>query len=315
MLCLMKTLALESTKTSCVMHAGLLLDMLFGCCRHVVICSSDGVGCQGQIALHLTWHTTDQLHPHIAVNLDLHPFQIQLHPHHLPLLSKVADCLKESAQQAQHAQHIQKQAAGEVMNRSSDASLVASTRNFIESFALPDCERMAADALAWGFNREPAAHNLYSSPYQSSFQSAAGYPADLHSMHSMANSNSNVRSSAFHDAHSMMGSVTTTFSSFVTHTAASLGSSQTLPAGFSPHRSVYGQPQGQPSGQGRYSPPEQGLSPRDGPLGWEMTASCQEASVVLWYPEVHSEQSDQASLKLHAFCSDRHGALFSVLSG
>ena len=265
-------------------------------CRHVVICSSDGVGCQGQIALQLTWHHVKQLHPHIAIDLNLNPFQIQLHPHHLPLLSKVADCLSESAQQAQRAQQMQKQAAGAV-DRSSEGGLVASTRNFIESFALPDCERMAADALSWGFNRDPVPHNLYSSPYQSSFQSAAGYPADLHSMHSMADSNSNVRESMFHDAQSMMGSMTTTFNSFVSSTAASLGSGQTLHTSRSPSHtssSVHqGQHQQQSLEQGRNSPDEE--EAKKGPLGWELTATCGEASIVLWYPEGQSHAPNEAS--------------------
>ena len=270
-------------------------------CRHVVICSNDGAGCQGQIALQLRWHHTKQLHPHIAIDLNLKPFQIQLHPHHLPLLSKVADCLNESAQQAQHAQQIQKQAAGAV-DKSSEGGLVVSTRHLIESFALPDCERMAADALSWGFNREsPAPHNLYSSPYQSSFQSAAGYPADLQSMHSMADSSLNVRESAFHDAQSVMGSMTTTFSSFVSTTAASLGSAQTLrqSAGSrgAPSTSRPAQSQGQPSGQGR-SPEEEAKGSKDGPLGWELTASCGEASLVLWYPEGQSEEDEEASVAL-----------------
>lgn len=270
------------------------------CCRHVVICSRDGVGCQGQIALQLKWHHVKQLHPHIAINLNLHPFQIQLHPHHLLLLSKVADCLNESAQQAQHAQQLQKHTAGGI-DRGSEGGLVASTRNFIESFALPDCERMAADVLSWGTNREPAAYNLYSSPYQSSFQSAAAYPADLHSMHSMADSNLNSRSSMFHDAQSMMGSMTTTFNSFVSSTAASLGSGQALQTPYMPNRnppSHQGQAQGHSSGQGGQSPAEEAGSPKDGPVGWEMTASCSEASLVLWYPEGQDEDPDQASVNM-----------------
>ena len=218
----------------------------------------------------------------------------------------MVDCLSESAQQAQHAQQLQAR-AGASDSRDSEVGLVANTRSFIESFALPDCERMAADALSWGFGRGTSPSNLYSSPYESSFQSSAAYPgaASPPNMPSMANSNFSTSDSTFHDAQSMMGSMRTTFNSFVSSTAASLGSGQRVVSQHSATSpSCWGHPQSQTQSQlqsqGQVSRNGEGPSsragPGGGPTGWELTANCGEASLVLWYPEGDTEEPDQASV-------------------
>lgn len=212
-------------------------------CRHVIICSSDGLGCSGQIAIKLTWQQPQQVHPHIAVLLDLNPLQLQLHPHHLPLLSKVADCLNESSQQAQQAQHGRPDTAGNSTAQQREAGFVAGARNYVESALLPNCERLAQDvvgALSWNSsaNHVPAS----SAP-------APRLPADDGCFW---DSNSSLQSTAFHDVHSMMDSAGTTFNSFLSTTAASLGSSFT-PSSSAPvqHR----QPQSsQPLPQGGVRP-------------------------------------------------------------
>lgn len=186
-------------------------------CRHVIICSSNGLGCSGQIAIKLTWQQPQQIHPHIAVFLDLNPLQLQLHPHHLPLLSKVADCLNESSQQAQHAQHGRPDLAGNSIAQQQEGGFVVGARNYVESALLPNCERLAqdvVDALSWNSSANAVPAN--SAPTQP-------LPADEGGFW---NSNSSLHSTAFQDVHSMLDSVGTTFNSFLSTTAASLGSSQ-----------------------------------------------------------------------------------------
>lgn len=191
-------------------------------CRHVIICSSNGLGCSGQIAISLTWQQPQETHPHIAVHVDLNPLQLQLHPHHLPLLSKVADCLNESSHQAQHAQHDSPDLAGSSLAQQREAGFVAGARNYVESALLPNCERLAQDvvgALSWNSSASPVPANSVSGQTGT----AQRLPAEETSFWGL---NSNLHSTAFHDAHSMMGSVGTTFNSFLSTTAASLGSSQ-----------------------------------------------------------------------------------------
>ena len=191
-------------------------------CRHVIICSSNGLGCSGEIAISLTWQQPQQIHPHIAVHLDLNPLQLQLHPHHLPLLSKVAECLNESSQQAEHAQHDSPDFVASSLPQQRDAGFVAGARNYVESALLPNCERFAQDvvgALSWNSTASPVHANSVSGQAGT----AQRLPAEDASFWGL---NSNLHSTAFHDAHSMMGSVGTTFNSFLSTTAASLGSSQ-----------------------------------------------------------------------------------------
>lgn len=198
--------------------------LFFYDCRHVIICSSNGLGCSGQIAISLTWQHSQQIHPQIAVHLDLNPLQLQLHPHHLPLLSKVADCLTESSQQAQHAQHASPDLAGSSITRQQEAGFVAGARNYVESALLPNCERLAQDvvgALSWNSGANPVPANSVTGLAGT----AQRLPADDAGFWD-SNSTSNLHSTAFHDAHSMMDSVGTTFNSFLSTTAASLGSSQ-----------------------------------------------------------------------------------------
>lgn len=191
-------------------------------CRHVIICSSNGLGCSGQIAVNLTWQQPRQIHPHIAVHLDLNPLQLQLHPHHLLLLSKVANCLNESSQQVQHAQHDSPGVAGNSFAQQREAGFVAGARNYVESALLPNCERLAqdvVDALSWNSSASPVPANSVTGHAGT----AQRLPADDAGFWGL---NSNLHSTAFHDAHSMMDSMGTTFNSFLSTTAASLGSSQ-----------------------------------------------------------------------------------------
>ena len=193
-------------------------------CRHVIICSSNGIGCSGQVAISLTWQQPQQIHPHISVSLNLNPFQLQLHPHHLPLLSKVAECLNESSQQAQHARP---DLAGNNSAAQQDAGFVAGARSYVESALLPNCERLAqdvVDALSWNSSGNPLPANPLPA---NSVTSHAGVTQHLPADDiAFWDSNPNLQSTAFHDAHSMLGSVGTTFNSFLSTTAASLGSSQ-----------------------------------------------------------------------------------------
>ena len=185
-------------------------------CRHVIICSSDGIGCSGQVAVCLTWPQPQQIHPHIAVDLDLNPLQLQLHPHHLPLLSKVLECLNESSQQAQHAQHNRADLARSRSTGQQEAGFVAGARSCVESTLLPNCERLAqdfVDAFSWNSSANPVPAN-----------SVTKYAGTAQHLPADDFVSSNMHSTAFHDAHSMMGSVGTTFNSFLSATATSLGS-------------------------------------------------------------------------------------------
>jgi len=216
-----------------------LPNSLFCFFRHVIICSSNGVGCSGQVAVRLTWHNLQQIHPHIAIDLDLNPLQLQLHPHHLPLLSKVAGYVGESSQ---HAQHDGGNAmSGGVSSAQQDVGFVAGARSYVESAILPNFEQLAqdvADQLSWNTTSDPAHANSYSS-----FATPANRSFD-----DLASS----KGAEFHDAHSMMGSVRTTFNSFLSSTAASLGSSQQ----FQPASSVSSF--WQPPQTSSSSPPQQG---------------------------------------------------------
>ena len=199
--------------------------VVFFVCRHVIICSSNGVGCSGQVAVRLTWHNLQQIHPHIAVDLHLNPLQLQLHPHHLPLLSKVARCMDES--RSQHAQHSGGNLTpGGASTAQQDIGFVAGARSYVESAILPNFGQLAqdvADQLSWNTTTDPAPANSYSS-----FATPAHQSFD-----DLALSNA----AEFHDAQSMMGSVRTTFNSFLSSTAASLGSSQHfLPPSSSSHQ-------------------------------------------------------------------------------
>lgn len=190
-----------------------LSKSLFCFFRHVIICSSNGVGCSGQVAVRLTWHNLQQIHPHIAIDLDLNPLQLQLHPHHLPLLCKVAQCVSESSQHAQHGSG--NAVSGGVSSAQQDVGFVAGARSYVESAILPNFEQLAqdvADQLSWNITPDSAPANSYS-PFATSAEQ---------SFDDLASS----KGAEFHDAHSMMGSVRTTFNSFLSSTAASLGSSQ-----------------------------------------------------------------------------------------
>ena len=191
----------------------------------MIICSSNGVGCSGHVAVRLKWHNLQQIHPHIAIDLDLNPLQLQLHPHHLPLLSKVADCLSESSQHAQRDGGNMTPGGAHIAHR--DIGFVAGARSYVESALLPNCEQLAqdvADALSWNSGTAPVSGNTYSNTSQ-------------HPSSEDLASNSNSDSAAFYDAQSMMGSVRTTFNSFLSSTAASLGSSQPFPPSpFSAHQ-------------------------------------------------------------------------------
>ena len=216
----------------------MLPNSLFCFFRHVIICSSNGVGCSGQVAVRLTWHSLQQIHPHITIDLDLNPLQLQLHPHHLPLLSKVAQCVTESSQ---HVQHDGRNAVSEgVSSAQQDVGFVAGARSYVESAILPNFEQLAqdvADQLSWNTTSDPVPANSYSS---------FATPADQ-SFDGLADS----KGAEFHDAHSMMGSVRTTFNSFLSSTAASLGSSQHFQPASSSFSS-YSQPP-----QTSSSPPQQ----------------------------------------------------------
>lgn len=208
-------------------HQNVLVKGSAVCCRHVIICSSNGLGCSGQIAISLTWQQPQQVHPHIAVLLDLNPLQLQLHPHHLPLLSKVADCLNESSQQAQRAQHGGPDLAGNSIAQQREAGFVAGARSYVESALLPNCERLAQDvvgALSWNSSAVSVpANSVPANSAPANNGTAQRLPADDAGFW---DTNSNLHSTAFHDVHSMMDSVGTTFNSFLSTTAASLGSSQ-----------------------------------------------------------------------------------------
>ena len=62
-----------------------------------MICSSEGMGCSGVLKLELRWQIATQIRPHISAALRLEPMQIQLHTHHLQLLSRLADCIDAAA--------------------------------------------------------------------------------------------------------------------------------------------------------------------------------------------------------------------------
>lgn len=235
------------------------------------------MGCSGQVAVRLTWHNLQQIHPHIAIDLDLNPLQLQLHPHHLPLLSKVVQCVSESSQ---HAQHDGGNAvSGGVSSAQQDVGFVAGARSYVESAILPNFEQLAqdvADQLSWNTTPDPAPANSYS-PFAT--------PADQ-SFDDLANS----KGAEFHDAHSMMGSVRTTFNSFLSSTAASLGSSQQFQPASSSF-SLYLQPPQTPSS----SPPQQG-SPNlravpkskkaDPGAGLQQTASKPEVPIWEFYSSI-----------------------------
>ena len=178
----------------------------------MIICSSNGVGCSGQVVVRLTWHNLQQIHPHIAVDLDLNPLQLQLHPHHLPLLSKVAQCLNESAQHAQHDG--QSTAQSSVGTAQREVGFVAGARKYVENALVPNFEQVAqdvADQLYWRSEAVPP-------------------PASFSNSNASRGQSPLAESEMFQDAQSMMGSVRTTFNSFLSSTAASLGSSQLQPA-------------------------------------------------------------------------------------
>jgi len=191
------------------------------------------------VAVRLTWHNLQQIHPHIAIDLDLNPLQLQLHPHHLPLLSKVAQCVSESSQ---HAQHDGRNAvSGGVNSAQQDVGFVAGARSYVESAILPNFEQLAqdvADQLSWNTTLDPVpaiSYSPFATPANQSFDDLASS-----------------KGAEFHDAHSMMGSVRTTFNSFLSSTAASLGSSQQFQPASSSFSS-YSQPP-----QTSSSPPQQG---------------------------------------------------------
>ena len=234
------------------------------------------------MTIQLNWHNLQQIHPQIAVDLELDPFQIQLHPHHLPLLSKVAQCLNEASQHAQHGGG--KAGSGRESSAQQEPGFVAGARSYVESALLPNCEQLAqdvADAFSWNSATAPVPANSYHLP-------GAPDPAAY----------SNSDSIAFHDAQSMMGSMRTTFNSFLSATSVSLGSSQQLPPASSvshsqkPSETLAGPTNGRTSSQQQEGNPklEQG-----GPLGWELRAQCSEASLVLWYPEEEDFARHQAS--------------------
>ena len=60
-------------------------------CSHIVICSSAGAGCCGQLQLLLTWPSTAQLHPSINADLTLDPLQVLALLHGLHPKLKQAD--------------------------------------------------------------------------------------------------------------------------------------------------------------------------------------------------------------------------------
>ena len=222
----------------------------------MIICSCNGLGCSGQIAISLTWQRPQQLHPHILVHLDLNPLQLQLHPHHLPLLSKVAECLNQSSQQAQHAQHDRPDLAGSSAAEQREAGFVAGARSYVESALLPNCERLAQDvvgALSWNSSANPIPANSVTEHAGT----AQRLPADDAGFWSL---NSNLHSTAYLDAHSMMDSVGTTFNSFLSTTAASLGSSQHAYSSSFSSPQQQGQPQ-RNSSQGKVHTANSGRTP------------------------------------------------------
>ena len=61
-------------------------------CRHVVVCSPTGLGCSGRLQLDMQL-AGGQAPARLSAQLTMEPLQLQLHPHHLPLLGQLQQSL------------------------------------------------------------------------------------------------------------------------------------------------------------------------------------------------------------------------------
>ena len=61
-------------------------------CRHVVVCSPTGLGCSGRLQLDMQL-AGGQAPARLSAQLMMEPLQLQLHPHHLPLLGQLQQSL------------------------------------------------------------------------------------------------------------------------------------------------------------------------------------------------------------------------------
>lgn len=112
--------------------------------RHVVLCSTEGLGCSGELKLLLSWQTAAQEHPQITGALSLLPLQIQLHPHHLTLLSHLSACLGEASAMQEEVRAAKTAAGG--------GGEPSTSRSVIEDLLVPDAGASRfVEALSWGF--------------------------------------------------------------------------------------------------------------------------------------------------------------------
>ena len=65
----------------------------FSPCRHVVVCSPTGLGCSGRLQLDMQLAGGNQAPARLSAQLTMEPLQLQLHPHHLPLLGQLQQSL------------------------------------------------------------------------------------------------------------------------------------------------------------------------------------------------------------------------------
>ena len=68
----------------------------FSPCRHVVVCSPTGLGCSGRLQLDMQL-AGGQAPARLSAQLTMEPLQLQLHPHHLPLLGQLQQGLASAA--------------------------------------------------------------------------------------------------------------------------------------------------------------------------------------------------------------------------
>ncbi|BDA50280.1 probable autophagy-related protein 2 at C-terminar half [Coccomyxa sp. Obi] len=242
---------------------------------HVIICSAAGVGCSGRLRLLLTWRAQSQLHPDIDADLTLDPLQVQLHPHHLPLLLHLSSCLGDAAAASAAA------AARDAPAAAAEAAEPApAARSIIEGMLLPDTTAFATEFISqsWGYGRA----SLHADRSQELHESAA--------------------QDEFFDA---LASIRSSVSSFVTTTAASLRASDTGESNlFSSARSGVTEVPHTSARSGSVasaaSVPHPGSSQAPEPkrgarkneesaifesLGWQLRVMASDISLVLWYPD------------------------------
>ena len=65
------------TSPSCLQcHRYHIIGVWFWICRHLIICSHEGVGCSGTLRLNLVWQSNSQARPRAVADLMLNPLQV-----------------------------------------------------------------------------------------------------------------------------------------------------------------------------------------------------------------------------------------------